>query len=270
MEGRSSSDLGPERFVRIRTVAMLEGLDIEESEVDRQQLVPGFDQDAARNACVSFCGAGGLFAEQGPDLVRKGYGCVVCADHDCFSPSNFPRQFCYRKDLYRNKALAVAENIAGESLLSSEIVGLGMPYRDARQYADWDRCTLGVCDVDNNETRVDFSRDFRRMRKPAIFCAVSNDANSGYVFVQDGSDDAPCFGCAFPDKVDDKVHPCPRTPACRDILKAVGAFVVYAIDSLVMGRKRNWNLRYVFLAGFLEDATLTVKKNLDCPLCGGG
>ncbi len=270
MTKRNPRELGTERYIRILTRPMLEGADIVDSPTDRQERVPGFDMSIVRRTGIFACGAGGLLAAQGPELVRKGYGRIACTDMDAFDATNYPRQFCYAENLYRNKGIEVARNLVREALLETEIVGLALPYRSAREYVDWSEYDIGLCNVDNDEVRVDFSNDFRAMGKPAIFCAVSNDANSGYVFVQESRPDSACFGCAFPQRVGDARHPCPRTPACVDILRVLGGFALYAVDSVLMPRKRFWNMRYVFLDGSIEDAAVTVKKNPDCPLCGSG
>jgi len=80
---------------------------------------------------------------------------------------------------------------------------------------------------------------FRRKRIPVILTAVSGDADHGYVFVQDK--EGPCIACMFPDMVNDDRFPCPGTPAIADILQAVGALAVYAVDSLLMKRTGAWN-----------------------------
>ena len=64
--------------------------------------------------------------------------------------------------------------------------------------------------------RIGASRYFRAKGIPVIFVAVSLDADYGYVFVQDKI--GPCFGCPFPDSVNDDTFPCPGTPAIADIL----------------------------------------------------
>ena len=257
------------RYQKLHAQPILDGVELEEPVTDRQEKVAGFDQAAAQNSGIFACGAGGLFAEQGPDLLRKGYGLIACADPDVFSPSNYPRQFCYAKDLYENKAMAVGDNLVQEAILGADILSFALPYQDARHYVDWDAYDVGLCNVDNDSTRVDFSIDFRVMGKPALFCGVSRDANHGYVFIQESRPETPCFGCAFPEAVGQQRTPCPGTPACRDILKVLGGLTCYAVDSIVGERPRNWNLRWVFLAGFAEDAHRIVEKNPDCPLCGG-
>lgn len=268
MPPKLSPDLPPGRYVKIDAPPMLDQEQLEVAPTARQEAVPGFSQSATRSSGVFFCGAGGLSAEQAPGVVRKGYARVAVTDMDFFEPTNYPRQLCYRDDLYQNKGICMARNLAKESVLGGEFVGLALPFLDAIDHLDLDDYQVGVCNVDNNEARVQFSDHFRRIAKPAIICGVSNDANSGYVFVQESRPGTACWACAFPHKVADIRHPCPGTPACKDILKVLGGFVLYAIDSLLMERRRNWNLRTVFLAGYLPDAARSVPVNPDCPLCG--
>lgn len=262
--------LDPSRFVRFQTSPMLDGLDVREDPLDRQSKVPGYDPEAAADTSLLVVGGGGLTKEQIRAKVRKGTAQVCITDPDSFDPTNYPRQLCYAKDLYKNKGFAVAENLRQECLLATEILGMDMSYQDAREYIDLSAFSVILCNVDNNQTRVDVSRDARDLNIPAVFCGVSDDANWGYVFVQEASSESACFGCAFPEKINDAKQPCPGTPACADILKVIGGYAIYAIDSLLMPRKRNWNLRYEFMAGFLEDAARKVERDPNCELCGTG
>jgi hypothetical protein len=97
---------------------------------------------------------------------------------------------------------------------------------------------------------------------PVIFTAVSADADHGYVFIQET--EGPCIGCLFPDMADDERYPCPGTPAVADILQAVGALAVYAVDTLLVRRKRNWNYRRVSLSGNAEDGRALIAARLGC------
>jgi len=254
------------RYFRTETGPMLEE-DLQESSTARQEAVPGFDQAVVRRSGILFGGAGGLTAEQAIAQVRKGYRYIAVTDMDCFAPSNYPRQLCYAQDLYQSKGVCVAQNLVRECISETELIGLGLPFEDALMYLDISKYDVWVINVDNNETRTAAARVAREHGKSVIISGVSADANSGYVFVQEAAADTACWGCAFPHKVNDVHHPCPNTPACRDILKAVGALVIYAVDSLIMPRPRNWNVRHCFLAGFLPDSARTVARNPLCPLC---
>ena len=261
-------NLPPSRYIHLQAKPMLDLKSLETSPTARQEAVPGFDQEVARRSSIFFAGAGGLTAEQAPGVVRKGYGSVGITDMDFFEPSNYSRQFCYGDNLYENKGIELAKNLARESVLGTELLGLAMPFQDAAQCLDLSQYQVGVCNVDNNDARREFCVTFHRLGIPAIFCGVSADANNGYVFVQEAKPDSACWGCAFPQKVEDRRRPCPGTPACKDILKVLGGLVLYAIDSLLMPRPRNWNLRLVFLAGYVPDVARTVPKATSCPLCG--
>jgi hypothetical protein len=106
------------------------------------------------------------------------------------------------------------------------------------------------------------SRFFRFAAIPVIFTAVSRDGDHGYVFVQDKH--GPCIGCLFPDMADDDRYPCPGTPAVADILQAVGALAVYAVDSLLMARVRDWNYRRISLADWANDGVTVVATREEC------
>jgi hypothetical protein len=77
------------------------------------------------------------------------------------------------------------------------------------------------------------------------------------VFVQEK--DGPCVGCLFPDMADDDRYPCPGTPAISDILQAVGALAVYAVDTLLTQRPRVWNYRHISLCDGTCDGSAQIQ-----------
>ncbi len=232
----------------------------------RQEIVPGFDQKVLDNLAVSLIGGGGLGGEIGEGLVRKGVGRISIFDGDAVEPSNLNRQLFFKEDLYRNKAICLAKNLSRFAIKKSRIIGYPFWFQEAVERGMDVDCDVAVCGVDNNETRVFVSRLYSERKTPVIFTAVSMNANHGYVFVQEP--EKACFGCLFPYAVKDRTSPCPNSPAVKDILKVMGGIVIYAIDTLFMGRKRSWNFKQVFLAGFVNDITATIEKKGDCPLCG--
>src|SRR5262249_20792691 len=152
---------------------------------------------------------------------------ITLLDRDIVEVSNLNRQRFYPKDIGKNKALALAENLQPECIAATEIQGLAMMLEDATAWKVNLDCDVAVCGVDNNPARVVASRYFRSKGIPVIFAAVARDGDHGYVFVQDR--DGPCIGCLFPDMADDDRYPCPGTPAIADILQAVGAVAVFAV-----------------------------------------
>jgi molybdopterin-synthase adenylyltransferase len=208
---------------------------------DRQERIAGFDQQAFSSAHVLCIGAGGLISHIAPTLVRKGIGRITLLDADIVEPSNLNRQRFYPKDIGRNKAAALAENLVPECIGGTGIIGHPCRLEDAIATGVDLSCDVAVCGVDNNPARVAAARHFRTLGIPVVFTAVSRDADHGYVFVQEAA--GPCIGCLFPDMTADDRYPCPGTPAIADILQAVGSFAVFAIDSLIGSRTRAWNYR---------------------------
>jgi molybdopterin/thiamine biosynthesis adenylyltransferase len=207
-------------------------------------------------------GAGGIVSQIAPTLVRKGIGRITLLDNDIVEPSNLNRQRFYIKDIGKNKALALARNLQAECIVPTEISGYALRLEEAIARGIDLECDAAICGVDNNPARVAASRYFRWKSIPVIFTAVSRDADHGYVFVQDT--DGTCIGCMFPDMINDDRYPCPGTPAVADILQAVGSLAVYALDTLLMKRSRNWNYRRVHLSDGSNDACALISTRQDC------
>ena len=257
----------PPAFIGSRTSVRLRGKAIPGAE-DRQKRVPRFDQEVFSNSSVVCVGAGGMISQIAPTLVRKGIGRITLLDNDIVEPSNLNRQRFYIKDVGKNKALALARNLQTECIVETEIRGYALRLEEALAREINLDCDVAICGVDNNPARVTASRYFRSKSIPVIFTAVSRDADHGYVFVQDR--DGACIGCMFPDMINDDRYPCPGTPAVLDILQAVGAFAVYAVDTLLMQRPRRWDYRRITLSDGAFDGGPFVPPRAGCRLCSFG
>ena len=250
-------------FIGSRTSISLRGRPIPGA-LDRQERIPGFDQEAFSKASVLCIGAGGIVSQIAPTLVRKGIGRIMLLDDDIVEPSNLNRQRFYAKDISTNKAVALARNLKREATSATEIIGHALRIEDAVARETDLHCDVVVCGVDNNPARIFASRYFRRKHIPVIFTAVSRDADHGYVFVQEV--EGPCIACLFPDTVNDDRYPCPGTPAIADILQAVGALATYTIDSLLTKRPRAWNYRRLDLSESFSGGRI-VTCRCKCSIC---
>jgi molybdopterin/thiamine biosynthesis adenylyltransferase len=245
----------PKAFTVSQTSIRLRGKAIAGAE-DRQRKIPGFDQAVFSKSSVTCIGAGGIISQIAPTLVRKGIGRITLLDDDIVEASNLNRQRFYERDLGRNKALALARNLQPECIAATEIRGVAFRLEEAIARGTDLSCNVAICGVDNNPARVAASRHFRAKSVPVIFTAVSQDGDHGYVFVQDR--EGPCIACLFPEMADDDHYRCPGTPAIADILQAVGALAVYAVDTLLMSRLRSWNYRRLLLSTGASDAAVEI------------
>lgn len=231
---------------------------------DRQRKIVGFDQEIFSKSSVLCIGAGGLISHIAPTLVRKGIGRITLLDDDVVEPSNLNRQRFYIKDIGRNKALALAENLERECIAATDIRGVGFRLEEAIARQIDLSCDAVVCGVDNNPARAAASRYFRAKGTPVIFTGVSRDGDCGYVFIQEKQ--GPCIGCLYPDMADDDRYPCPGTPAIADILQAVGSLAVYAVDTLLMKRARKWNYRRISLSDAEANGAAMVQSRPGCQM----
>ena len=240
----------------------------QESVFDRQEKLPGFNQQVLSSSRIILIGGGGLGGEISFGLTRKGVGEIIILDPDVAQPSNLSRQKFYKSDLYKNKAIRLARNLAKEGFNSTRLQGIALSFQDAVAAGfDLSAADIAVCAVDNNPTRVFASRFYRERNIPVIFTAVSAKADHGYVFIQTGKKDDPCFGCQFPHSINDDTYPCPGTPAVLDILKTVAGIVTYAVDSLIMKRLRTWVYKDIFLDGTIPGADSIIERRINCKLC---
>ena len=201
-------------------------------------------------------------------LVRceKGQTGLGVCDDDNVSFSDLSRQLFDTSDIGKNKAIRLARRLSREGFFPTVIQAY--PYRFQEivemgiEISDFDYL---VCAVDNNRSRVDTSLFGLEHDIPVIHAAVSRDGNSLYCAVQETK--KACFGCIFPQSINDDAYPC-NLPGIIDVIQVVAGLVVFAIDSLICGRHREWNLRSISLDGSLPDSAKTIARNPDCPLCG--
>jgi molybdopterin-synthase adenylyltransferase len=248
-------------FTVSQTSIRLKGRAIPGAE-DRQRLIAGFDQEVYSRASVLCVGAGGITSHIAPTLTRKGIGRLTLLDRDIVEPSNLNRQFFYQRDIGTYKAMALAANLQKECTAATELRGHALRLEQAIEHGLDLSCDVVICGVDNNPARVAASRFFRFAGISVIFAAVSRDGDHGYVFVQEKH--GPCIGCLCPDMTDDDRYPCPGTPAVADILQAVGALAVYAVDTILMNRPRTWNYRRISLSDGSVDGASVVPGRDGC------
>ncbi|MGQ9493710.1 MAG: ThiF family adenylyltransferase [Anaerolineae bacterium] len=262
MNDSSTVSIKSVRYVTREIVPRYPG---EQPVYDRFTRIPGANQQALRQAKIMLIGCGGLGSECGHGLIRKGVGELYLCDHDTVELSNLSRQKFNEEDLGKNKALCLAHNLAREATARSLIVGRAVSFQELAKSNINTRCSLAIVGVDNNITRVYVAQHYFPRRIPVIFTAVDRNACKGYVFVQESKPGTPCFLCLFPDAKNDRsIEGC--TGASIDILKVMAGIVLYAVDSLLMDRPRNWNYKEVHLDGG-HDGHYIVRQRKRCPLC---
>lgn len=233
----------------------------------RQGKVSGFSLDVYQEAELLCIGAGGLGSNILQGAVRKGIRKIFLLDDDEVEYSNLTRQLFFRKDVGKNKALQLGCWLASWALFPLEVAAYPYRFLEALELGhDFSHVRAILCLVDNNPTRKAASLYGLQFGIPVIHAAVSRDGNSLYVAVQEPG--KACFGCMLPHALNDESYPC-QLPGIIDVLQVASGLVVYALDTILCGRHREWNFRSISLDGSLPDASRLIPKRKDCPLCGG-
>lgn len=238
---------------------------------ERQEVIRGWDQSALQTARILALGAGGANGEIVEGLVRKGIGELHVADEDVVTTTNLNRQKFIDKDLFQNKAIALIRHMARQGFLGTRLVAhpVFSDQLDIGAIAP----NLIVCSVDLQVpgTRLEICRYGIANEVPVVFMAVSTDADSGYVFVQESTTSSACWACVLrPERLPEtagKMCPGDVAAAC-DITKALGGMALYAIDTIIMNRPRDWNYRTLSLQNGAVGGGSLVSPRSDCPVCG--
>lgn len=233
----------------------------------RQAKIEGFHLPSYQDAHVTLIGAGGIGSLVGTSLIRKGLGHLTILDDDVVELSNLTRQLYSPNDIGKFKALRLASRLAAEALFPAQLSAYPLRFQELPNEGRDLTCNLIVCGVDNNPTRRAVSVYGLQHRIPVIHAAVSRDGNALYVMLQEASGGA-CWGCAFPNYLNDISYPC-QLPGIIDVLHVVAGLIVYAVDSLLCGRPREWNVRQVYLDGGVPDRARLVPPRPGCALCTG-
>jgi adenylyltransferase/sulfurtransferase len=234
-----------------------------------QAKVLNFHLDRYQRFRVVLIGAGAIGTHVAVALVRKGIGFLHIFDDDTVELKNLPRQLFSTRDVGKNKAVRLSKMIAKHGFFQTIITGYPCTFQEALEMGetelDFFYFDCVICAVDNNPSRVFVAKYCLEERIPLVASAVSRDGNQMYCAVQEPG--KACFGCVVPHAVNDDSYPC-NLPGIIDIIQVVSGYTVYALDTLLMDRPREWNIKTAFLDGGAPDQGLMVPKKSDCTLCG--
>jgi len=231
-----------------------------------QGMVSGFNLEKYQASKIAFIGAGAIGSHAALGLVRKGVGVLSVFDDDKVELKNLTRQLFSTKDVDKNKAVCLARMLSKQGFFKTSIKGYPYRFQEAIEMNfDFTDCDAVICAVDNNPTRIAVARYCLKHKIPLIINAVSRDGNQMYCAIQEPG--RACFGCILTHAINDDSYPC-NLPGIIDIIQVVSGITVYALDTLLMHRHREWNYKSITLDGFMPDASVTIPKRVNCLICG--
>ncbi len=236
-----------------------------------QAKVLNFHLDRCQRLRVLLIGAGAIGTHVALALVRKGIGFLHIFDDDAVELKNLTRQLFSTRDVGKNKAICLSKMLSKQGFFQTTITAYPYTFQEALQMdetgLDFFYYDCVICAVDNNPTRVFIAQYCLEQRIPLVASAVSRDGNQMYCAIQEP--EKACFGCILPNAVNDDSYPC-NLPGIIDIIQMVSGCTVYALDSILLQRPREWNMKSIFLDGAAPDSSILIPRKSDCPLCGNG
>lgn len=237
----------------------------------RQERVSGWDQQALSGATYVLGGAGGLGAQVAYGLVRKGAKKLVIADKDIVATTNLNRQMFFAADLFKNKAQRLCRNLRPHGHFGTELVAEPCWLHELDLAAIKPDVVIVAVDNQLPSARLDACRICAAFGIPAVFLGVTPDADGGYVFVQERN--SADWACALKPQHGKGAlgkHPatCPEAAASIDILATLAGIALYAADTLLMRRPRDWNYWYVSLSRGGFGGAMNVARRPGCIVCG--
>jgi molybdopterin/thiamine biosynthesis adenylyltransferase/rhodanese-related sulfurtransferase len=211
-------------------------------------------------------GAGGLGSPVLLYLAAAGVGTIGVVDSDVVSLSNLQRQIVHGEaDIGRPKARSARDRLLD---LNAEVVI--KPHAEAFTSATAERIATGydivIDGTDNFPTRYLINDVCLKLGIPFIYGAIFRMEGQASVFC---TPDGPCYRCVFPDPPPpDSVMTCEEAgvlgvvPGTIGTLQATEAMkLILKLGSPLAGRL------LVYSADEMRFETISVKKNLECPVC---
>ncbi len=171
----------------------LTSADFAEDRYSRLRLIPWWDQEKLKNACILVVGAGAIGNELIKNLALLGIGSILIVDMDKIEQTNLTRSVLFRAgDVGRYKAEVAAEramelnpDVRAKAFTSNIIddIGLGV----------FARADVVLGGLDNREARLAINQSCYKLGKTFIDGAIEALGGFARVFAPPG----PCYECTM-------------------------------------------------------------------------
>jgi len=171
----------------------LTSADFAEDRYSRLRLIPWWDQEKLKNACILVVGAGAIGNELIKNLALLGIGKILIVDMDQIEQTNLTRSVLFRAgDVGRYKAEVAAEramelnpDVRAKAFTANIIddIGLGL----------FARVDAALGGLDNREARLAINQSCYKLGKTFIDGAIEALGGFARVFAPPG----PCYECTM-------------------------------------------------------------------------
>jgi len=237
----------------------------------RQIMLPQVDIEGQQKllaASVLIVGAGGLGSPAAIYLTAAGVGNIAIYDNDVVDLSNLQRQIAHHTpDIGTDKVISTRQTL---SRLNPEVKIRAVKQRLEGEQLDYEvRLADVVLDCsDNFSTRFAINNACVKYQTPLVSGAAIRFEGQVTVFTP-GQNNSPCYNCLY-NSDGEELQNCATNGVIAPITGIVGSIQALEAMKLIMNIGETLTGRLLLLDGLtMEWNTMKLRKNANCPTCGG-
>jgi adenylyltransferase/sulfurtransferase len=237
----------------------------------RQIMLPQVDIEGQQKllaASVLIVGAGGLGSPAAIYLAAAGVGNIAIYDNDVVDLSNLQRQIAHHTpDIGTDKVISTRQTL---NRLNPEVKIRAVKQRlEGEQLDSAVRLADVVLDCsDNFSTRFAINNACVKQQTPLVSGAAIRFEGQVTVFTP-GTNNSPCYNCLY-NSDGEELQNCATNGVIAPITGIVGSIQALEAMKLIMNIGEALTGRLLLLDGLtMEWNTMTLRKNANCPTCGG-
>jgi len=237
----------------------------------RQIMLPQVDIEGQQKllaASVLIVGAGGLGSPAAIYLAAAGVGNIAIYDNDVVDLSNLQRQIAHHTpDIGTDKVISTRQTL---NRLNPEVKIRAVKQRLEGEQLDYEvRLADVVLDCsDNFSTRFAINSACVKQQTPLVSGAAIRFEGQVTVFTP-GKNNSPCYNCLY-NSDGEELQNCATNGVIAPITGIVGSIQALEAMKLIMNIGEALTGRLLLLDGLtMEWNTMKLRKNANCPTCGG-
>jgi len=237
----------------------------------RQIMLPQVDIEGQQKllaASVLIVGAGGLGSPAAIYLAAAGVGNIAIYDNDVVDLSNLQRQIAHHTpDIGTDKVISTRQTL---NRLNPEVKIRAVKQRLEGEQLDYEvRLADVVLDCsDNFSTRFAINSACVKQQTPLVSGAAIRFEGQVTVFTP-GTNNSPCYNCLY-NSDGEELQNCATNGVIAPITGIVGSIQALEAMKLIMNIGEALTGRLLLLDGLtMEWNTMKLRKNANCPTCGG-
>ena len=237
----------------------------------RQIMLPQCDIEGQQKLLASkvlIVGAGGLGSPASMYLAAAGIGHITIYDNDVVELSNLQRQIAHNTpDIGLDKVISTQQSLKNLNP-DVEVIAVNQKLTGETLDAEVLAADIVIDCSDNFATRFAINQACVKHQTPLVSGAAIRFEGQVSVF-NPGKNDSPCYNCLYSSD-GEELQTCSTNGVIAPITGIIGSIQALEAIKLIISAGEPLIGKLLLLDGLtMEWRTMKLKKNLNCPTCGG-